>query len=77
VAFFDHAKEAAACAIDHAFNRLGLPQLVAGHHPDNAASSRILLQLGFERAGSRQFAGTGLVHPHYVLKAAEFTRRGR
>ena len=41
-----YATEAARAAIDYAFNRLGRSRIVAGCHPDNHASRRVLEKLG-------------------------------
>ncbi|MCP4805055.1 MAG: GNAT family N-acetyltransferase, partial [Proteobacteria bacterium] len=65
------AREAAQAVIVFAFGTLGLMRLVAGHHPDNAASARMLEKLEFRYVGDRFYAPTGLHHPHY-----ERVRRG-
>ena len=43
------ATEAGAALIDHAFNALRLPRLVAVTYPENLASQRVLNKLGFTR----------------------------
>ena len=65
------AEEASRAAIRHAFQELGARELFAGHHPENAASRRLLLKLGFQPAGAGYYPPTGLVHPSYRLPAAE------
>jgi [ribosomal protein S5]-alanine N-acetyltransferase len=63
-----YASEAAAAVVEHAFTSLDLPGLFAGHHPENAASARILRKLSFERIGEFLFPPTGLIHPWYYRK---------
>lgn len=46
-----YATEAARAVVDHAFDAMGLAQLVASYHIGNAASRRILLGLGFVEVG--------------------------
>ncbi|MGD9682443.1 MAG: GNAT family N-acetyltransferase [Candidatus Obscuribacterales bacterium] len=61
------ASEAARAVIVHAFEKLGASALFAGHHPDNAASEKVLRKLGFAETRSEFFEGTGLTHPGYLL----------
>ena len=42
-----YASEAATALRDHAFERLKLDKIVAGHYADNHASGRVLTKLGF------------------------------
>ena len=44
------ATEAATAACDHAFTRLGLPELISVIHPDNARSQRVAAKLGMTPA---------------------------
>jgi len=46
-----YAGEAQRCAIDYAFDDLGLHRLEADTHPDNTGSTRSLERLGFRREG--------------------------
>lgn len=62
------ASEAAGEVVAHAFGALGAAALFAGHHPDNAASGRVLEKLGFTRTGEEFFEPTGLMHPAYLLR---------
>jgi len=62
-------QEAANAAIDHAFNAIGVTALCAGHHPNNTASRRLLLRLGFAYTHDEYYAPTGLQHPSYLLKS--------
>jgi RimJ/RimL family protein N-acetyltransferase len=66
------ATEAARAVVAYAFTTVGARTLVAGHHPENLASRRVLEQLGFRHTGDAGYAPTGLDHPSYELTAAEF-----
>jgi ribosomal-protein-alanine N-acetyltransferase len=66
------ATEAARAVITYAFTTAAARALVAGHHPQNEASGRVLQRLGFRRAGAEPYAPTGLDHPSYLLTSAEF-----
>ncbi len=61
------AEEAARAAIGFAFSRTDAQYLVAGHHPENIPSGRLLLKLGFVRIGEELYPPTGLQHPLYRL----------
>ncbi|MGE0708669.1 MAG: GNAT family N-acetyltransferase [Planctomycetota bacterium] len=65
------AGEAAQAVVAHAFDVLGVEALCAGHHPENAASARLLEKLGFRRIGESLFPATGRIHPAYLLRADE------
>lgn len=41
--------------------------LIAGHHPSNQASKRVLIRLGFTHTHDEFYAPTGLVEPCYSL----------
>jgi [ribosomal protein S5]-alanine N-acetyltransferase len=62
------AEEAGRALIGHAFETLGAKGLFAGHHPDNAASQRLLSKLGFRFTHEQLHAPTGRMHPSYLLK---------
>ncbi len=68
------AVEAARAVMEHAFNRLEAAELFAGHHPDNAASRRVLGKLGFQYTHDEFYAPTGLMHPSYRLTREEFVK---
>lgn len=68
------ATEAARGIIAHAFGRLGVAALHAGHHPENAASRRVLEKLGFRYTHDELYEPTGIEHPSYLLTAAEHAR---
>src|SRR5215212_5055158 len=66
-----YASEAARAVIAYAFGELYAAALVAGHHPENAASRTLLTKLGFTQNGTHHFARTGLEHPWWELHAPE------
>lgn len=65
------ATEACCAAIRCAFERRGARGLFAGHHPENAASRRLLQRLGFRYTRDELYPPTGLRHPSYLLMAGD------
>ena len=63
------AQEAARGIIEFAFTTVGAKSLFAGHHPENAASKRLLEKLGFSFTYREFYPPTGLEHPSYLLDA--------
>lgn len=63
-----YAQEAAQAVIHYAFSDLQAKGLFAGHNPNNIASSKVLLKLGFQYIGDEFYEPTGLYHPSYELK---------
>jgi RimJ/RimL family protein N-acetyltransferase len=61
------ATEAARAVIDYAVGTLGAEALMAGHHPSNRASRKVLLKLGFVYVGMQLYPPTGVVEPTYRL----------
>lgn len=61
------AEEAARAVIAFAFETLGVKSLFAGHHPENAASERLLKKLGFRFTHQEIYPPTGLLNPSYLL----------
>jgi RimJ/RimL family protein N-acetyltransferase len=61
------AREAGRAVIAFAFDQLGASALFAGHHPANAASSRVLRKLGFQFTHEDYYPPTGLRHHCYLL----------
>ena len=61
--------EAGRGALEFAWQKLRLPKVYAGHHPDNRASERVLKKLGFEFVETVFYEPTGLMHPSYVCMA--------
>jgi [ribosomal protein S5]-alanine N-acetyltransferase len=71
-----YATEAGRAVIGHAFRTTAARRLIAGHHPQNDASRRVLLRLGFRHTGDVLYPPTGLDHPTYELTAEEAARSG-
>lgn len=63
-----YAREAALAVIDHAFNRLEINSLFAGHNPKNTVSQHLLNRLGFRYTHDEYYPPTGLYHPSYLLE---------
>lgn len=63
-----YAVEAANAVIDYAFTVLQAEGLFAGHNPNNTASKKVLVKLGFSYIGDEFYEPTGLYHPSYELK---------
>jgi [ribosomal protein S5]-alanine N-acetyltransferase len=66
-----YVREAAPAIIADAFRALGAAALYAGHHPENEASRRVLLALGFTYTHHEFYAPTGVIEPCYRLTPAE------
>jgi RimJ/RimL family protein N-acetyltransferase len=70
------ATEAGAALIDHAFDALGLPRLVAVTYPENRASQHVLDKLGFARHDDVDYKGVRVAY--YVLaRDARAVRGGK
>lgn len=67
-----YATEAGRAVVAHAFDTIGLPEVVAVSDPANVRSHRVLARLGFQRAGTRACYGRDAV-PFFRLAAG--TRR--
>ncbi|WP_145141060.1 GNAT family N-acetyltransferase [Paenibacillus sp. Y412MC10] len=63
-----YAHEAASAVLEHARSHLKAEFVVAGHHPDNMASAKLLSKLGFEYTHHEYYEATGLEHPTYQFK---------
>ena len=61
-----YASEAAKAVIEWASGH-GFKALIAGHHPENEASRRTLLRLGFTYTHDEHYPPTGLAEPCYIL----------
>lgn len=59
--------EAGKAMSSYGFNVLKAKEIIAGHHPNNIASKKVLLKLGFEYIGDSYYKPTGLMHPSYLL----------
>jgi ribosomal-protein-alanine N-acetyltransferase len=55
------ATEAGRAALDHGFESLGLPRIVAVTRPEHRASQRVMEHLGMEREGERELFGMHVV----------------
>jgi len=64
------APEAARAVIDFAFETIGARALSAGHHPENAASKKVLEKLGFRYSHDEFFDALGIDIPYYFLTKA-------
>jgi ribosomal-protein-alanine N-acetyltransferase len=62
------ASEGFAAVVRDAFDRVGASALIAGHHPDNEASRRLILAHGFRHTHDEPYAPTGRRHPSYLLE---------
>lgn len=72
-----YASEAARAVMAHAFMKLNAGALFAGHHPENLASRRLLLRLGFEYTGDELYPPTGLCHPSYEMSRERYLNMTR
>ena len=66
-----YATEAARAVIAFAFETLGAQNLIAGHHPQNEGSRRVLAKLGFHRVEDVFYPPTGLMHAAYVFRPSQ------
>lgn len=69
------AFEAAEAVVKYGFDRLQLPVLRAGHHPEHRKSKNILLRLKFQFVEDVFYKPTGLMHPTYQLMRGTHTER--
>jgi RimJ/RimL family protein N-acetyltransferase len=65
------ATEAARATIQRAFATGRVTTIVAGHHPQNQDSRRVLQRLGFRYTHDALYPPTGLQHVNYALSAVE------
>ncbi|WP_313184162.1 GNAT family N-acetyltransferase [Lacrimispora sp.] len=65
-----YASEAARAVINYSFDILKADKLYAGHHPQNKASEKLLLRLGFQYIGLNFYEPTGLYHPSYEYETS-------
>ena len=64
------ATEAARAVFDHGFMTLGLPEVVADIHPENARSIRVAEKIGLILRGRRLHHGEP--HLHYAMTSTEY-----
>ncbi len=62
------AQEAGRAVAVHAFERLGIAALFAGHDPANDRSRRVLEAIGFVYTGEELYPPTGELEPAYLLR---------
>jgi ribosomal-protein-alanine N-acetyltransferase len=67
-------QEAARAVIAFAFETLAVTSILAGHHPENLASGRLLEKLGFHFTHEAFYPPTGVVEPNYLLVNPAATR---
>ncbi len=60
-----YASECGKAMINYAFSELCAKELRAGHNPNNLASKKTLLKLGFVYEKDEYYEPTGLYHPLY------------
>ena len=65
-----YLREVAPVIIADAFDSLGAAALYAGHHPENEASRRVLVALGFRYTHDEFYPPTGVIEPCYRLERA-------
>ncbi|HET9982612.1 MAG TPA: GNAT family N-acetyltransferase [Longimicrobiales bacterium] len=63
-----YATEAARAVVAYAFATIRPAALLAGHHPENYASKRVLEKLGFIYLRDELYAAAGRMDPIYELK---------
>ena len=68
-------EEAGRAILRYGFETAGAEEIVAGHHPENVASKRLLTALGFEFERMHLWPPTGLLHPFYRLKRPQMLER--
>ncbi len=66
------ATEAAVAVVNYGFKTLNVRSILAGHHPANHLSQRILEKLGFEYTHDALYEPTGLQHPVYLLLPSDW-----
>lgn len=62
-----YGEEAARSVMEYAFTELETKRLLAGHHPENEASRRLLKKLGFRYVKEEMYPPTGRLHPLYEI----------
>lgn len=67
------AGEAVRAILEHAFSTLAVRSLIAGHHPENHASRRLLGKLGFRYSHDAFYAPNGIDQPWHVLSAEDYS----
>lgn len=60
-----YATEAAGAVVRYAYETLSARALFAGHSPNNMASAKVLVKLGFAFSHEELYPPTGLKHSYY------------
>ncbi|WP_335673825.1 GNAT family N-acetyltransferase [Weissella jogaejeotgali] len=66
------AFEASSAILNYAFDDLKVHSLIAGHHPNNSSSKKLLVKLGFHFIKNEYYLPTGLEHPTYNLSVQQY-----
>jgi len=70
-----YAFEAGEAVINFAFHQLHVKRIIAGHHPDNVGSKKVVTRLGFTYIGQIFYEPTGLSHPAYELLNPNYAKK--
>jgi len=62
------AEEVVRAVVEHGFSELGARAIVAGHHPRNERSRRLVEKLGFRYLRDELYSGTGAMHRLYEIR---------
>lgn len=62
-----YATEAAQACVAYAFERIRPTKIIAGCHPENEASKKVLLKTGFTFVGNKWFEDTQREEPFFEL----------
>ncbi|HUE44083.1 MAG TPA: GNAT family N-acetyltransferase [Candidatus Sulfotelmatobacter sp.] len=65
------ATEAARVVIRYAFEKYSAKKLVAGHHPENVMSKKVLDKLGFQYSHDEKLPGIEVDIPRYILEGTD------
>ena len=68
-----YATEATRAVLDYGFNELGLEEITAVTHPDNAASQHVLTKCGLKRDGTLNYNGGGEI-PFFRLPRSDYEK---
>ena len=68
-----YATEATRAVLDYGFNTVGLDEITAVTHPDNAASQHVLTKCGLKRDGTLNYNGGGEI-PFFRLPRTDYEK---
>lgn len=69
-----YATEATRAVLDYGFNTVGLDEITAVTHPDNAASQHVLTKCGLKRDGTLNYNGGGEI-PFFRLTRNDYEKQ--